>query len=220
MSCTGATAVFVVETEAGPAALIIIGAILFLVAMVGRQIKEISLTEGIFTPEELKEVLRNTQTPEDVLTIASAASTAAPEIQSDPEVQHLTAAAYEQILAKNLTEIFGQEAVQAITGPYDLGIDILVSLGGKKAGIQTKFGRTDMHFTDRRMREAVQWVLRGSPDADAVIIVSNMHEPSLSILGAARDRAQASGKTFQYVRWNPDGDTTQLERVIRDHLGA
>ncbi|MFE9222894.1 hypothetical protein ACFYN3_42385 [Streptomyces lavendulae] len=117
---------FVVETEAGTAALIIIGALLFVIAIIGRQIKEIGLAEGLFTLADLKEVLRNTQAPEDLLTLASAASTTAPEIGRDPEIRNLTHLAYEQLVAKSLMPIFGQGAVET-AGPYDRPFDIAVN---------------------------------------------------------------------------------------------
>ncbi|MEU4359304.1 hypothetical protein [Streptomyces virginiae] len=219
MAGAGTWAVFTVETEAGPAALVVIGALLFFVAIMGRQIKEVGLTDGVLAYAELKNRIRNADSPQARVDIATAAATANPAIQHDPEIQELSHAAYEEIVAGNLVEIFGQEAVHS-SGPYDRGVDITVTVNNKKAGIETLFGLPDRHLSAQRLLNKVEGMLNGSPDMDAVIIVSTMHEPPLSVLGAARDRAAANGKTFQYVRWNSNSDGPQLERVLRDHLQA
>ncbi|MEU6213126.1 hypothetical protein ABZ891_24925 [Streptomyces sp. NPDC047023] len=219
MAGAGTWAVFTVETEAGPAALVVIGALLFFVAIMGRQIKEVGLADGTLAYVDMKNRIRNADTPQARVDIAAAAATTYPAIQHDPEIQELSHAAYEEIVAGNLVEIFGQEAVRS-QGPFDRGVDITVTVNSKKAGIETLFGPPDRYLSADRMLNKVEGILNGNRDLDAVIIVSTMHEPPLSVLGAARDRAAADGKTFQYVRWNSNSDGPQLERVLRDHLQA
>ncbi len=213
----GTWAVFTVETEAGPAALVVIGALLLFVAIMGRQIKEVGLTDGVLVPTELKSRIRNADSAQARVDITAAAAAVNPAIQHDPEIQALSHAAYEEIVAGNLVEIFGQGVVRS-SGPYDRGVDITVTVNGKKAGIQTLFGLPDRHLSAQRMLKKVEGILNGSPDVDAVVIVSTMHEPPLSVLNAAGDRAAADGKTFQYVRWNSNSDGAQLERVLRGLL--
>ncbi|MEU3907174.1 hypothetical protein AB0F20_25710 [Streptomyces goshikiensis] len=218
MASAGAVAVFTVTTEAGPASLIIAGALLLVAAVMGRQIKEIGLADGTLTLAEIEDRIRNADSPDDALNLASAATTVAPEVQRDTEIRELSAAAYERVINDRLASVFGPGAVRHSRGAYDRGTDIEVTLDGKKAGIVTKFGDPTTHIGPRRMREIVETLLRGRTDLDAIVIVSNMHEPALSTLGAARDRAQEDGKNFQYVRWNGDINTPQLQTVIEDQL--
>ncbi|MFJ8162536.1 hypothetical protein ACIRBY_16655 [Streptomyces sp. NPDC096136] len=210
-------AVFITEVEAGPTALIIVGSLLIVAAVMGLLIKEIGLADGTLTWGDVGDKIRESDTPEEALSLASAATLIAPAIQHDPDIRALSAAAYEEVVIGQLTAVFNRAAVRG-SGPRDLGRDATVTAEGKTLGIETRFGDPAKPMSASDLRQRVQRMLGRSVDLDAVIIVSNMCEPPLSALGEARDLAQSQGKNFQYVRWTGTGDTPALQRVIQDHL--
>ncbi|MEU7062912.1 hypothetical protein [Streptomyces sp. NPDC046161] len=223
MVSTGGVAVFIAMTEAGPAALIVVGSLPLVAAIMGLQIKEIGLAEGTLTWPDLSDLgdqIRNADTPEDALNVASAATTVAPEVQRNTEIRELSHVAYEQVITDRLVSIFGPAAVRGSSGPHDRGFDIMVTIAGKTAGIETKFGDPTKPFPNIRLRDVVDAMVRTTPQVDAVIVVSNMYEPGLHTQEMARDSARAMGKKFAYVRWGSDRSTHELQRVIEEQLLA
>ncbi|WP_331739832.1 hypothetical protein OG590_39155 (plasmid) [Streptomyces goshikiensis] len=222
MVSTGGVAVFIATTEAGPAALIVVGSLLLVAAIMGLQIKEIGLADGTLTWPDLSDLgdqIRNADTPDDALNVASAATTVAPDVQRDIEIRELSHVAYEQVITDRLVSIFGSEAVRGSSGPHDRGFDIMVTIGGKRAAIETKFGDPTKPFPNIRLRDVVDAMVR-TPQLDAVIVVSNMYEPGLHTQEMARDSARAMGKKFAYVRWGSDRSNQELQRVIEEQLLA
>ncbi|MGW7333044.1 hypothetical protein ACWGIU_31510 [Streptomyces sp. NPDC054840] len=208
---------FVTGTEAGPAALIIVGAVLLVAAVMGRQIKEISLADGTMTwVETVEEEMRNAPTPARAVEVASAATIISPGIQHNEEIRELSHAAYEQVIIDRLRSAFGRRAVQ-LPGPRDRGYDALVDTRGKRIVIETKFGDPSRGIEPRRVRDVVQGSLM-PPQADAIVLVATMLEPPSSVLAQARELAAARGQGFTYVRWTRDADTPALQQAVEEHL--
>ncbi|MCY0954151.1 hypothetical protein [Streptomyces sp. H27-S2] len=217
MAGAGAVAVFITATEAGPTALIIVGAVLLVAAVMGRQIKEISLADGTMTwVDTVGEELRNAPTAARAVEVASAATIISPEIQHNEEIRELSHAAYEQVITDRLRSAFGRGAVKSPT-VREFGFDALVATRDKKIVIQTKFGDPNKSIEPRRVRDVLKGSLE-SPQADAIVLVATMLKPPASVLAQAREFAAARGQGFTYVRWTGDADTPALQQAVEEHL--
>ncbi|MFF5391174.1 hypothetical protein ACFY5H_22955 [Streptomyces sp. NPDC013012] len=214
----GAVAVFITEVEAGPVALVTVGAVLLIIAVMGRRITSISLIDGGMTFEErVEQQLSQAGTPEQALQVATAATTVAPEVQKNEHISRMSHFAYEEVVVDRLTSTFGASVVEP---RQDRGraskYDVLLTREGKRVGVEILFGDPSKTVDRRRVEDRV---LRAfvEPDLDAFIVICNQLEPSRSFLERVNDLVPQS-KGFQYIRWADDTDTPVLRRVIEEQL--
>lgn len=218
----GAVAVFITEVEAGPVALVTVGAALLIIAVMGRRITSVSLVDGGMTFEErVEQQLSQADTPEQALEVATAATTVAPEVQKNEHISLMSHAAYEEVVADRLTSIFGTSVVD----PRDdrrhgsrPGYDLLVTREGKRVGVEILFGNPSRPVDRGRITDRVLQAF-AQPDLDALIIVCNQPEPSRPFLERISGLVP-QGKGFQYVRWAADTDTPALRQTVEQQLGS
>ncbi|MBT3076571.1 MULTISPECIES: hypothetical protein [Streptomyces] len=216
----GAVAVFITQVEAGPVALVTVGAVLLIIAVMGRRITSLSLVDGGMAFEErVERQLSQADTPEQALQVATAATTVAPEVQKNKHISSMSHVAYEEVVADRLISAFGTSVVdprrdrrRASRPPYD----VLLTREGKRVGVEILFGDPSRTVDRRRVEERVLRAFT-EPDLDAFIVVCNQREPSHSLLERVSDLVP-QGKGFQYVRWADDTDTPALRRVIEEQL--
>ncbi len=218
--CAGAVAVFITEVEAGPVALITVGAVLLIIAVMGRRIASVSLVDGGMTFEErVEQQLSQADTPQQALEVATAATTVAPEVQKNEHIASMSHAAYEEVVTDHLASIFGAQVVDA---RYDQrrgsrpGYDLLVKREGKRVGIEILFGDPSRSVTRSRVEDRVLRAF-SQPDLDALIIVCNQREPSRPFLEQV-SALVPQGKGFQYVRWVDPSDSSALRQAIEEQL--
>ncbi|MFE5679406.1 hypothetical protein ACFQ7B_34215 [Streptomyces erythrochromogenes] len=218
--CAGAVAVFITEVEAGPVALITVGAVLLIIAVMGRRITSVSLVDGGMTFEErVEQQLSQADTPQQALEVATAATTVAPEVQNNEHIALMSHAAYEEVVADRLASIFGTQVVDA---RYDhrrgsrLAYDLLVTREGKRVGIEILFGDPSRPVARSRVEDRVLRAF-SQPDLDALIIVCNQREPSRLFLEQV-SAFVPQGKGFQYVRWVDHTDSSTLRQTIEEQL--
>ncbi|MFB6529891.1 hypothetical protein [Streptomyces sp. NPDC056399] len=218
----GSVAVFVTQVEAGPVALITVGAFLLLIAVMGRRIASMSLVDGGLQWEQrVEREMSAAESPDRALEVAAAATTVAPEVQRNEHISTMSHQAFEQVIRDRLVAAFGESAVAPAEPDHrrgGVGHDFVVTRGGKKVGVDIRFGNPTKtaiagSMFDRMLRAFVM-----SPDLDALVFVSNSLPPMGHFMerqvGVARDQ----GKVFQYVRWNDDSDTPALRQTIEELL--
>ncbi|MGW8888237.1 hypothetical protein [Streptomyces sp. NPDC055749] len=211
-------AVFITEVEAGPVALVTVGAVLLIIAVMGRRITSVSLIDGGMTFEErVEQQLSQAGTPEQALQVATAATTVAPEVQKNEHISRMSHFAYEEVVVDRLTSAFGASVVEPRQDRRGASrYDVLVTREGKRVGVEILFGDPSRTVDRRRVEDRV---LRAfvEPDLDAFIVVCNQAEPTRSFLEKVSDLVP-QGKGFQYVRWADDTDTPALRRVVEEQL--
>lgn len=213
----GSVAVFVTQVEAGPVALITVGAFLLLIAVMGRRIASMSLVDGGLQWEQRVEREMNAaETPDRALEVATAATTVAPEVQRNEHISTMSHRAYEQVVEERLVSAFGASEVR----PADQGRghDFVITRGGKKVGVEVIFGRPGKPAETSRMVDRLLRAFGTTPDLDALVYVSTSRPPADDRLAEPADLAQRQGKAFKYVRWADDGDTPGLRQAIDELL--
>jgi hypothetical protein len=216
----GAVAVFITQVEAGPVALITVGAVLLIIAVMGRRITSMSLVDGGMTFEErVEQRLSQADSSEQAYEVATAATTVAPEVQKNEHISLMSHAAYEEVIADRLISLFGTSVIDPREdrrrGSWR-GYDVLVTREGKRVGVEILFGDPSRSVDSSRVRDRLRHALI-QPDLDALIIVCNQREPSRPSF----ERLSAlvpQGKGFQYVRWADDTDTPALRQAVEDQL--
>lgn len=216
----GAVAVFITEVEAGPVALVTVGAALLIIAVMGRRITSVSLADGGMTFEQrVERQLSQADTPEQAFEVATAATTVAPEVQKNAHISLMSHAAYEKVVADRLVSVFGGSVVEpggerwrAARNAYDL----LVSRGGRRVGVEILFGDPSRPVDRSRVRDRVLSAF-AKPDLDALVIVCNQREPARLFLEQVGSLVP-QGKRLAYVRWADDTDTPALRRTIEEQF--
>lgn len=216
----GAVAVFITQVEAGPVALITVGAVLLIIGIMGRRITSMSLVDGGMTFEErVEQRMSQADTSEQAYEVATAATTVAPEVQKNERISLMSHAAYEEVVADRVRSIFGTSVVEP---RYDLRrgssrrYDLLLTREGKRVGVEILFGDPSRSVDISRVRDRVQYALIPE-DLDALIIVCNQREPSRPAFERL-DALVPEGKGFRYVRWADDADTPALRQAVEEQL--
>ncbi|MFF4520240.1 hypothetical protein [Streptomyces bluensis] len=216
----GAVAVFITQVEAGPVALVTVGAVLLIIAVMGRRITSVSLVDGGMTFEErVEQQLSQADTPEQALEVATAATTVAPEVQKNENISLMSHAAYEEVVADRLISVFGTSVVDPRNDwrrGSRPGYDLLVTREGKRVGVEILFGDPSRPVDGRRVTDRLLYAFT-QPDLDALVIVCNQQEPSRSFLERVSGLVPQD-KGFQYVRWADDTDTPALRQTVEEQL--
>ncbi|WP_329449116.1 hypothetical protein OG906_41005 (plasmid) [Streptomyces sp. NBC_01426] len=217
---TGGFAVFLTEVEAGPTALITIGGLLVVLATMGRRISSMNLTDGAFEFEQhVREELDQAQDDSERVRIASNAVAERPRIQNIPDIAATSEHAYQSVLGKRLIAHFGDRVeVESWLDDEHGRADFVVAAGSKSVIIETAFGNPTRVMDRDRLFKHIRPRFLMTDHADAIVIVSNMLEPGLQDLNAARNWAARGNKAFSYVRWTTDIDTAGLIRSVEAHL--
>ncbi|WP_316528374.1 hypothetical protein [Kitasatospora brasiliensis] len=144
MAGAGATAVFKTEVEVGPTALITIGSILLVLAVMGRRITSIGLTEGKidWTVEQVRRDLASAKDDTERVEIVTAAVEERPRIRNILDIAINSERAYFNVIRDRLVGHFGEDAVatDAQLGPGLSRADLIVTKGGKSVIVEAMFG--------------------------------------------------------------------------------
>ncbi|MFD0272362.1 hypothetical protein ACFVHB_00440 [Kitasatospora sp. NPDC127111] len=214
----GGTAVFMKDVEAGPTALITIGAVLVVLSAMGRQLSSMNLKEGSFDLADVKDQVNGADSPEQVVeAIVSAPAPVQNQLlQQDTAITDMSEAAYERVIADLLTGYFG-DAVQRDVPIGSTRADIVVTLDGKRAVVETRLGNPGRPMPPELLRRLLRQDYLTDDSVHAVIIVS-ASEPGLYALGRERDRAVHAGKNFAFTSWAGREHNQSLKQAIEDQL--
>ncbi|GAA1160843.1 hypothetical protein ACFQ0T_29930 [Kitasatospora gansuensis] len=213
MLAAGAYAVFTRDVEAGPTALITIGAFLVLIGVVGRRITSVELASGQIgweQREQVKEEVEAARTPEQALTVVDTAATYDPRIRQDPQLVSLARAAYDVVIRNSLTAALPPGAT--LTPVRDSLADFVVRVQDKSVAVVVKYGDPDSVFDSVRLRRVLEQM--ANSDFSAVVLVSNMGEPRGRVRQLANERTAAMGKSLAYVQWRDGADDLALWQTV------
>ncbi|MFE2723956.1 hypothetical protein [Kitasatospora sp. NPDC059327] len=217
MAGTGARAIFVTEVEAGPTALVTIGGLLLVLAVMGRPISSIGLTDGSLAFEQIKSDLLQAESDAEVVQIVSTAVAEQPRVQNDPDIASASDRAYRNLIRDRLIGHFGNR-VRSETPVGSTRADFTVTNGDKSAIIEIAFGNPNRMMDGTKLLRMLNPSFLSTDRADAIVIVSNMLEPGLHDLSEARDFAQRGSKNFVYARWTGDIDTAGFIQSVEAQL--
>ncbi|MFJ4579566.1 hypothetical protein [Streptomyces echinatus] len=217
MVAAGGWAVFKTKVEAGPTALITIGALLVVLGAMGRQIASMNLKDGSMTMQDVKDEVNQADSPEQVVdAIVNAPGPVQSQLQRDEDITMMSEAAYEKSVAGVLAEYFG-DAVQRDVPIGSTRADIVVTLDGKRAVVETRLGNPSKAMPPEVLRRLVRPDYLNDDDVHAIVIVS-ASEPGLYFLGEARERAVQAGKNFTFASWAGSVHNRSLKQAIEDQL--
>lgn len=208
---TGATAVFFRDVEAGPTALIAIGAVLLVMSVTGSPI-----TRAKFGDNEVELALRRREAviaiesapPEETASALEVMSVYDPTSGRSPTVLNALRRNLKNEVRRFLRENFPPEQVTEDAAPWDYSVE----LNGKHVVLKCLYD--DSVHVGRRLREATQRFL-DSEHRHGIIItyVPNMTR-SIRLRDTFRllaDRAEDSGKKLRILPWYSGDEAHVLE---------
>ncbi|MFL5993097.1 MAG: hypothetical protein ACJ736_02015 [Streptomyces sp.] len=213
----GGVAVFKTKVEAGPTALITIGAVLVVLGAMGRQISSLNLKEGSLALEDVKDELSAADSPEQVVqTVVSAPPPVQRQLQQDDDIAKMSESAYAKVIADVLTDQFG-DAVQHEVQIGAVRADSIVTLGGKRVVVETRLGNPSRPMSPDVLRRLVQPAYLTDHTVQAIVIVS-ASAPGSYLIDREQQRVATMGKSLSYATWTGPEDSQSLKHVIEAHL--
>lgn len=213
----GGVAVFKTKVEAGPTALITIGAVLVVLGAMGRQISSLNLKEGSLALQDAKDELSAADSPEQVVqTVVSAPPPVQRQLQQDVDIAMMSESAYAKVIADVLTDQFG-DAVQHDVPIGDVRADSVVTLHGKRVVVETRLGTPSRPMSPDVLRRLVRPAYLDDETVHAVVIVS-ASAPGSYLIERERQRAAERGKSLSYTTWTGPEDNQSLQHAIEVHL--
>jgi hypothetical protein len=213
----GSAAVFMKNVEAGPTALITIGATLVVLGAMGRQLTSLNLKEGSVALETLKDEVNQANSPEQVVqAIVSAPAPVQSQLRRDTALTGMREAAYEQVIADLLTAYFG-DAVEREVPIGSTRAGIVVTLEGKRAVVETQLGNPTRPMPPEALKQLLRQDYLDDDNMHAVVIVSAC-EPGLYALERERERAVQVGKNFTCILWAGPMHNQSLKQAVEDQL--
>jgi hypothetical protein len=217
MVAAGTVAVFKRSVEAGPTALIAIGAILFVMAVTGSGITRAKFGENEVTLAARRKIAAQaiaSASPEEAsAAIAVAAAYDPVAIPVSSGLVGESYARYERHVGERVRRLTNADSVTYLErfGPYL--IDYVVRLPGRTIALEVKYGNPDRRIASSRLHAALG-VLAAS-DAETLAVVTNMRLPSESVLTQLNHFASQMNKDFRVVRWIYGEDDGSLEELLR-----
>ncbi|QMU73231.1 hypothetical protein [Streptacidiphilus sp. P02-A3a] len=223
MVTAGATAVFRTTVEAGPTALITIGAALFVVAAGGRAVTWFKFGDTeIHTDTEAgrEEVERSLEEDEPAQALASVQTAIAydPAVLQDPMVFNTSAALYDQLVRDAVRKNVGAQVTTLSTmGPVDLEVES----SGRKIAVVTKFPRAPL--TRSRILELGVAVRNRDRDRDSEysgIALVIPHTAKGRLPEFAHYFREMVGVALEVVTWSGPEDDIALKAALQRLLGT
>jgi hypothetical protein len=213
----GGVAVFKTKIEAGPTALITIGAVFVVLGAMGRQISSLNLKDGSLALEDVKDELSSANSPEQVVqTVVSAPPPVQRQLQRDVDIAKMSESAYARVIADILTDEFG-DAVQHEVPIGAVRADSVVTLDGKRVVVETRLGTPSRPMSPDVLRRLVRQAFLEDDTVDAVVIVS-ASAPGSYLIERERQRVARTGKSFAYTTWTGHEDSPSLRQAIEAYL--
>ncbi|MEU9476633.1 hypothetical protein [Streptomyces sp. NPDC048191] len=167
--------------------------------------------------QDVKDEVNQADSPEQVVdAIVNAPGPVQSQLQRDEDITMMSEAAYEKSVAGVLAEYFG-DAVQRDVPIGSTRAEIVVTLGGKRAVVETRLGNPSKAMPPEVLRRLVRSDYLNDDDVHAIVIVS-ASEPGLYFLGEARERAVQAGKNFTFASWAGSVHNRSLKQAIEDQL--
>ena len=216
MVAAGATAVFRTTVEAGPTALITIGAALFVVAAGGRAVTWFKFGDTeVHTDDGRRKVEEDLEEapPEEALASVQTAAAYDPAILSDPGIAQASAAIYEGLVESALRRVAAVPVAQ-LNGPFDLEI----SGEGKRIAVEALFTRRAPGRN--RVRELAAAMNNRDYGFDALIVVTATTPNTIVKPELIDEFRRITSKELDIVHWTSPEDDDALRIAFQRLTGA
>lgn len=217
MIAAGTVAVFKRSVEAGPTALIAIGAILVVMAVTGSGITRAKFGENEVTLAARRKIaaaaiaMASPEEADAAIAVAAAYDPVAIPVSSGLAGESY--ARYERLVGERVRRLANADSVTYSErfGPYQ--VDYVVRLPGRMIALEVKYGSPDRRIDSSRIHAALG-ILTAS-DAETLAVVTNMRLPSESVLAQLNRFASQMNKDFRVIRWVDGEDDGSLEELFR-----
>lgn len=211
----GTTAVFMRSVEAGPTALVTIGAVLFIIAISGVSIKRAKFGDNEITMNQRRAAFMEiADAPADELqTALSVMAAYDPAAVTDPSVRLALAGAYESTVLGSIKREYGDRFTASSGRGGDTGIDGFIEIDGARIDIEIRY-QTHL-WTRARYRNIVEIMSRSN--LVRVILITNKEfsrDSTEQMMRAMRER----NKILRIVVWSEPDDIDPLRRAVTELL--
>ncbi|MFJ7099976.1 hypothetical protein [Streptomyces albogriseolus] len=222
LSGAGVAAVFMTSNQAGSVALLLVGVVLLLMAINGSPLTRARYQDyELFMARKRRRVVENIQdeSPDEARQALQVLRTLDPGARRDPAVARASNHLLELEVVRRLRRLYPE--VEVAEGPFDYGVDAVVSVDGCRVGVEVAGGSGDTFLSGADLRRIVNRVagrrlrLTG-PNVEGVLIVTNRMLPSQI---ARRVREASEIMPTGVVRWVDEQDDQALDAAVRELSG-